>query len=186
MISVADTSPGWVDIANGMSSIATVAAVIVGGIFAYYKFARGRIFRIRCGIETTTKMTSIGSRKCAIVKVQFGNEGQAPVSVYQNAHMQNKLIVLELNELMLEDALGSLDDVVWEGGMIRQATLFPTVSESEQTVVESGEKFSTSVLMPLSDDTIGFRAIAILQIIGRGSINKRTATYWAESIALPE
>jgi len=186
VISAASTSSGWVDIAGGVSSIATIAAAIAAGVFAYYKFARGRIFRIRCGVEAIARMTSVGPQKCAIVNVQFSNEGQAPVSVHRNAEAQNKLVIYELNKLMLEDALGSFDDVVWEGSTIRRATLFPTVSKSEPTIVESGEKFSTSILIPLSDDTIGFRAIAILQILSRGSITRKTATYWTESIALPE
>jgi hypothetical protein len=186
VISAASTSSGWTDVASGISDIATIVAVIAGGIFAYYKFARGRIFRMRCGIQTSVKMISVRSQKCAAVEVRFSNNGQGPVSVYKDTAADNELLIYELNELMLEDALASLDDVVWEGGVIRRATLFPTVSESKPAIIESGENFSTSILIPLSKDSIGFRAVAILQIVARGGIARKTAAYWTESVALPE
>ena len=186
MISAASTSSGWTDVASGISDIATIAAVIVGGVFAYYKFARGRIFRIRCSVQASVKMVSVRSQKCAVVEVQFSNNGQGPVSVYRDTDVDNKLLIYELNDLMLEDALASLDDVVWEGGVIRQAALFPTVSESDPAIVESGENFNTSIMIPLSEDSIGFRAVAILQIMARGGITRKTAAYWTESVALPE
>lgn len=186
MISAAGTTAGWTDAAGGISDIATIAAVIAGGIFAYYKFARGRIFRMRCGVQASAKMISIRSQKCAVVDVRFTNDGQGPVSVYRPANEDNELVIYELNELMLADALTSLDDVVWEGGVVRRATLFPTVSESKPAIVESGENFSTSIVIPLSRDSVGFRAVAILQIIARGGIKNKSTAYWTESVAFPE
>ena len=186
MISAASTSSGWTDVTSGISDIATITAVLVGGVFAYYKFVRGRIFRMRCGVQISAKMVSVQSQKCAAIEVRFSNNGQNPVSVYQDTSGDNELVIYELNDLMLEDALTWLDDVVWEGGVIRRATLFPTVSESKPTIVESGENFSTSILIPLSDDSIGFYAVAILQIMARGGIKRKTAAYWTESVALPE
>jgi hypothetical protein len=186
VISAASGSPGWTDISSGVAGIATVAAVIVGGVFAYYKFARGRIFRMRCGVRASARMSSIRSQKCAVVDVRFSNNGQGPVSVYRAAGADNELLIYELNSLMLKDALASLDDVVWDGGVIRRAALFPTVSRSEPAIVESGEDFSTSILVPLSEDSIGFRAVAILHIMARGGLARKTAAYWTESIALPE
>ena len=186
MITAASTSSGWTDISGGLADLATIAAVIVGGIFAYYKFARGRTFRTRCGVEASARMVSVQSRKCALVDVRLINNGQGPVSVYRAAGTGNELRVYELDDGMLEDARAHLDDVVWDGGVLRRAPIFPTVSESRPAIVESGEKFSTSILIPLSADSIGFRAVAILQIMARGGITRKTAAYWTESVALSE
>jgi hypothetical protein len=179
-------SPDWANVAGGASDIATVIATVAVGIFAYYKFVRGRIFRMRCGVEAVSRMVTVGTQKCAVVNVVFSNEGQAGVSIYRSADAHNKLIIYELSKLMLDDARESFDDVVWEAGASRQATLFRTVGKTDWTIVESGERFSTSVFIPLSHNAIGFRAVAILQIRSKSGLATKTAAYWTESIALPE
>ena len=186
MIGGAGAPPGWESITDSAAQITTVVAAIAAGIFAYYKFARGRIFRVRCGVEALAQMKTIGNQKCANVTVVFTNQGQASFSLYRDVEAHNRVIIHELNELMLDDADASSDDVVWEGGTSRQATLFRSLTREDPVVIESGEKLTTSVLVPLSADAIGFRVIAILQVRSRSGRIATKSTVWAESVALLE
>jgi hypothetical protein len=75
-----DTFKTWTD---AIGTIITSLAVIVGGIWAYFKFAKGRILRPKLAIEISGQWLKINRKQWLQVRIRVENIGASKVILRQ-------------------------------------------------------------------------------------------------------
>ena len=73
------TAADWVDTAQGIASIAQALAILVGGIWAYFKFFRGRTFARRAEVALEASVVSSGVEEFLKVAVNLRNTGASKI-----------------------------------------------------------------------------------------------------------
>lgn len=68
---------------SNIKTIVETAAVIVGGIWAYYKFFRGRTFRPRLELEISGRASEAKGHTNVLISVQLKNVGLSKVAISQ-------------------------------------------------------------------------------------------------------
>jgi hypothetical protein len=77
-------APPWLQLLEAAEKIATIAAIILGGIAAYYKFLRGRVFHSRLDIAMTSSFLCIREDPFLPVQAQVKNTGASRVRFVLN------------------------------------------------------------------------------------------------------
>jgi hypothetical protein len=75
----ASGKPAWLDYLEGASKIATIAGIVLGGIAAYYKFLRGRVFHARMDIAMSSSFLRIREEPFLQVQAQVKNTGASRI-----------------------------------------------------------------------------------------------------------
>lgn len=77
------TQPSLLDnvktVADIFGTAVAAIALIIGGIWAYFKFAKGRTFRPRIKVDLSGKWVSIGEKRLLQIRVTVGNIGTSVV-----------------------------------------------------------------------------------------------------------
>ena len=69
------SAPQWTDTVRGIEAVVQAVAIIIGGAWAYFKFARGRTFGKRGDLEARANLVSSGSNLALKVTATFHNVG---------------------------------------------------------------------------------------------------------------
>ncbi len=80
VLSLTDTKT-WVDI---ISTSVTTVAVLVGAVWAYFKFAKGRTFRPRVRIDLAAQWRTIANAPVLHVRVTLKNMGASQITIVQS------------------------------------------------------------------------------------------------------
>lgn len=80
MKSGSGTSVPWVDFAE---TLIPSLAVIIGGVFAYFKFVRGRIFRPRVKIKLSAQWQNIDNKQWLLARIHVKNIGASKILLSQ-------------------------------------------------------------------------------------------------------
>jgi hypothetical protein len=67
----------WTETAKAIAALVQAAAIVVGGIWAYFKFVRGRTFAPRCEIDLQTTLVTNGAQHALRVEASLRNTGAA-------------------------------------------------------------------------------------------------------------
>jgi hypothetical protein len=73
----------WKTIADCVSGFATAAAVLAGGLWAYFKFIKGRTFRPRLAVKLAGEWRRLGDADVLLVRVTVANIGGAKMALNQ-------------------------------------------------------------------------------------------------------
>lgn len=84
----------------------TAVGVIIAGVFAFFKFSKGRTFHPRCSIQIDPQLTEIGGSPALHVSVTVRNEGLVAL-----------LFPDETKQLLL---VGQADSIIWRQACERQ------------------------------------------------------------------
>lgn len=79
----AATGEGFKDITAGLGSIVTAIAVVIGGIWAYFKFVRGRTYRPRLAVKMLAQWRLVNGRHMLHARIIVTNIGASVVSLHQ-------------------------------------------------------------------------------------------------------
>lgn len=107
-----DLIPDWLAI---LSEAVTAAAIVIGGIFAYFKFVKGRVLSAALGLELKACMAPhpeprrsglrrrfVGpSASALLVEVAIRNNGQLPLTVPRNSEQLVSISSITEEELTL-------------------------------------------------------------------------------------
>ncbi|HEX8158991.1 MAG TPA: hypothetical protein VF526_16520 [Solirubrobacteraceae bacterium] len=74
-------APQWVEVARGVGGIVQVVAIVVGGSWAYYKFAKGRTFKPRAEVGLDACIIEADGVAALSVSAKFRNTGLAYVDL---------------------------------------------------------------------------------------------------------
>jgi hypothetical protein len=99
-------APTWIAISGTVSSIITALGVIIAGIFAFFKFSKGRTFHPKCSIQIDPQLIEIGESRALHVSVTVRNDGLTAL-----------LFPDETDQLLL---VGQADGTIWRQACERQ------------------------------------------------------------------
>ena len=98
----------------GRASVTALVAVS-GGVFAYFKFARGRIFKPRCLLSLAASTLRVGGASALRVDIAIKNDGQSALLL--DPRYTQRLDVFTANAAVWDDAVTSGDGVLlWFDG----------------------------------------------------------------------
>ena len=69
------------EVSATLQNIATVAALIVGGVWTYFLFIKGRVFKSRLQLEVVGEIIDINSKKYIRILVELKNVGSSKVEI---------------------------------------------------------------------------------------------------------
>ncbi|HXM36875.1 MAG TPA: hypothetical protein VN920_16890 [Pyrinomonadaceae bacterium] len=79
----AKTWENWEKASGTVEHVATVVAVIIGGLWAYYKFFRGRVFVPRLDLELSATGFCKNNTTFLVVSLELKNVGLSRVDIHQ-------------------------------------------------------------------------------------------------------
>lgn len=74
---------GWSDTVTVWKDILAVVAVVIGAIWAYFKFFKGRTFSHRLELKVVGRFIEKGDVPCLVASVQVKNIGLARVNIHE-------------------------------------------------------------------------------------------------------
>jgi hypothetical protein len=166
-------NPQWVEISTGVSGFAQAAALLVGGVWAYYKFARGRTLAWRLELEADGQLLGDDGHRAVRVRLTLRNPG---------------LSIVRLSDLK-QIRLYGLSTSGWDpdrwadwGDPLTLAEIF-----AEHACVESQETVEDDVLLlvpspPAEADWLAFRVVAL--VVG-ASRPRHDAMQWTATAVIP-
>ena len=160
----------WGEVTN----LVTIVGIIVGGLFAYYKFVRRRLYVPRVGLEMTARIDS--STGSCIVDLTVSNLGEsrlrfASPDVALRLSESQVVAVYPIDELewVVSEAAGR---PLWRTDRCAFQCVYPSTDE-DRIVLESREAARSSVVQPLPVSTVVARVEAWITVesrrIGLGS-----------------
>lgn len=109
------SSPAWVSIIGTIAASVTALIAVAGGVFAYFKFARGRIFEPRCLLSLTSSALRVEGAWAIQVDIVIKNDGQSALML--DPRYTQQLDIFAANNAVWEDAITSGDGVLlWYDG----------------------------------------------------------------------
>ena len=112
----ASTDPPWIAVSGTVSAMITAAGVIFAGLFAFFKFSKGRTFRPRCSIHIEPKLIEIGGSRAIEVSVTVRNDGL--VALLFPSDTPQRLLVGQADAAIWKKARDRQWPVVWEKSSI--------------------------------------------------------------------
>jgi len=139
-------------IAQVAADLAQVAAVVVGGFWAYWKFFRGRTFRYRAELSVSGEFLTLGNAGALRITADLRNTGLSRIPLLPG----EKVVLVDW---LVSDQLELSDRAVYWGPLQgrRRVVIF-----EEHEGLEPGELISDSVLVPVplpseADGPLAFR-----------------------------
>jgi hypothetical protein len=123
------SSPTWVSVLGTVSQIVVATGIVIGGVVAYYKIIKGRLFRPRVEIIVAPKVVELGGHRGLHVPVSVQNNGQ--VSLLFSPHASQHVLVGQADATMWEVACNFHEPVRWEDGALKPRRLGLTVPEGQ-------------------------------------------------------
>jgi hypothetical protein len=158
----------WVETAKGVGDIVQAVAILVGGIWAYFKFVRGRTFAYRGQLSIEGKWVQRGSFSAVHAHVIFENTGASQIPLSDKVKIVRAYATTAAN---------------WEGGhgVDWKEPLLTSPVFTEHAWVEPKEPIEDDVLLPIPRhiDSTSVFAYRVESVVGskrrRGKAMKWTA-----------
>lgn len=133
------TSTSWTDWAGGVASLAQALAICVGGLWAYFKFIRGRTFAHRLEVSVTALRIANSARPTLKVTASLKNVG--------------------LSKLPLRVAAVSVFAIRATDGEVEESRIQRTPLFAGHEWVEADEEITDELLLLVPDeaDVLGYR-----------------------------
>jgi hypothetical protein len=159
-------------------NIAQIAAIVIGGLWAYWKFVKGRIFHKRAEPTVEASLLSIGSSYAVRARVTLENTGSSDVP-------------LRVTLLILAAYSGALDErghAQWRD-VARAHAFCDDAGKRDHEEVESQETITDEVLIPLGpNDTPEQEVFAYrvtCQVYERRSSGRGGGICWTTKTVVP-
>jgi hypothetical protein len=135
----------WVEDAKGVASLLQVVAIVVGGVWAYYRFVRRREDKPRASIEATAVILE-GPEELAIrLDVCFKNTGSAYIHFEEDkTASEGEPPLRGLIQVWGTEGLTGGTNPYWGDDELIVADVF-----TRQRGCESGETLSEQILLPV-------------------------------------
>jgi hypothetical protein len=158
----------WAAILGAIAASVTALIAIAGGVFAYFKFARGRIFEPRCLLTLTSSALRVDGAWALQVDIVIKNDGQAALLL--DPRYTQQLDIFAADSAVWEDAVTNGDGVLlWYDGIAPSRCLEiiqdpglltyaipiyknrkrPALEAPLGANLEAGEELRRSVLVPV-------------------------------------
>lgn len=108
----ATTAPTWVAITGTVSAMITAIGVVIAGLFAYFKFVKGRTFYPRCSIDMRSEIVGLADSLALRVSIIARNESQ--VALLFSSDARQKLVIGQADAALWRQACEKRQRVRWE------------------------------------------------------------------------
>jgi hypothetical protein len=156
--------------ADASAHFAQVAAILIGGAWAYFKFIRGRVFKSRVDVQVDASLLQIGTENAVSATVRVQNIG---LSRFRFARGESKIAVFWCPS----GGWPAVSDLWTE---LATSPLFP-----DQEAIEGGETIVEQWVLPLpADPDKGFplaydvRAAVAHRTKRQGTVGTPTFVWW--------
>ena len=158
-----------VDWLGAVADVITVLAVLIGGAFAYFKFAKGRLFRPRLGLNVASEVVNVEGQLGLNISVAIHNAGQSAL-MFDDEYLQ-QLIVVALEPERWRESREGVVPVEWvkyrwlyeQDLLADEGVAFPLVQYKHPTKqpthprvggwrLEAGEEIRRCILVPVPND----------------------------------
>jgi hypothetical protein len=164
----AASEPAWAEIVGTVAASVTALVAVTGGVFAYFRFARGRVFKPRCLLSLTSSALRVGAAWALRVDIVIKNDSQSALLL--DSRYTQQLDVFTASHAVWDDAVASGDGVLlWYDGAAPSRSLeiiadpglltyaIPVYKNREEPALEAplganleaGEELRRSVLVPV-------------------------------------
>jgi len=126
-------------VADIVQALLTSAAIVIGGVWAYFKFAKGRTFRPRIEVGLSGQWREVGQSKLLHTRIRVKNIGLSKITLIQRG---SGLRV----SLMAQNQPSVPAPTSWESKRV-------FVILSEHAWIEPGETVSDELLLDLAADS---------------------------------
>jgi hypothetical protein len=132
-------STSWIDVSRGVEAIVQSLAIVVGGVWAYFKFIRGHTFRQRGEFQITASLVTCGCETALKVVATFRNTGLSKIVLSED---KGSVYVFRVTK----DEWPQLANISW-GQHLKLARIF-----EEDEEVDAQESIADQVLLPLTTE----------------------------------
>ena len=161
----------WTDTAAGINDLAGALAILVGGLWAYFKFFRGRTFARRAEVDLALALVTAGGIPSIKVTVALRNTGTSKIDLDQS------YCVLYLYAAQAADVQSSLN-IDW-GEHLTVTGIF-----GEHAWIEAQETIAEDVLIPLQADTAPFAYKVVAKVLATRKPWRRDLQ-WTATVVVP-
>lgn len=139
----------WTDTAGGIDHLAGALAILVGGLWAYFKFIRGRTFARRAAVDLAPTLVTAGGTRSIKVTVTLRNTGTSKIDLDQG------YCVLYLYTAQAAD-VEAPSNIDWG----EHETVTPIFGDHDW--IEAQETLAEDLLIPLRADvaTVAYKVVA--------------------------
>ena len=151
--------------------ITQIVVLVLGGLFAYFKFFRGRTFATRCTIEADGVLSDLDPVACLHTEVRIKNTGQSAFWLRGYDHQYVLVRGLGPSRLNPETDEGVARWAQPEFAASRR--LFGEDQQASDWLLEPSEEVTRSVLVPVPNADWCYRIDTHLNLRRRGAIMGR-------------
>lgn len=134
----APSLPWYKDITK-FKDLLTAVGILIGGVFAYYKFVKGRVFKSRLELKVSGKVITQKQKRLLVASAQIKNTGLSVV------YLNNELIGINLYRSFQLKGTTKEQQPLW-----KKPVSFPVFQNHGW--VEPDETISDEILIELRDD----------------------------------
>ncbi len=160
----------WGDWAGAVQNVVQAIALVIVGMWAYYKFVRGRTFAYRAELEVTGELVSVAKARGMRASVSLENAGASDIPLRVGAV-----------RLYALPAHGDAEDVDWQQ-VGRSVRIF-----SEHGWVEAQETIRDEVALrlPTTGDQVGVLAYRVDAVVYERRKDARGGIRWTARVVVP-
>ncbi len=163
----------WVDSVGGLAAVVNIAAIVVGGSWAYFKFAKGRTFAYRMETGLSATLLAGDDARALDVTVELRNTGASKIPLSDVV----KVVYVYGVRRSTWNSAASLD---W-GDPLKVVPIF-----QHHEWVEAQEVISDEVLVPVPpEDDEEWLAYRIECMVASADRPRRRALRWTAYTMVP-
>lgn len=159
------------------AQIAQVVAILLGGMFTYFKFFRGRTFSTRCQVLVSGIIACDTEAPCLALTFAITNSGQTGFWI-QRSDSQFALVTAASPDL-IKAALTQEKAVEWtKSSFVSGYRLFGEGAVGSDWWLEAGETVRQSLLVPVPSIECPYRIDTHIEIRRRGLLSLLKPRSW--------
>jgi hypothetical protein len=156
------TATTWATIVTAIGSVVETLAIVVGGAFAYMKFARGRVLHARVDLDLQARELEVDGAHALLIAATVTNAGTLRITF--PANVSQRLVLTLADSILWRDACNATHpEMLWTEGIhcYDQDIL---VVEGRREVnpdpkdpnpfLEPGERLRRTLLVPMPEDEL--------------------------------
>jgi hypothetical protein len=163
----------WVDEVSALSAVASASFVVVGGLWAFFRFRKEKPYIARANLELEADLLTHGDTDLIRIKCTASAIGQGKFIFGKHKASRSVSVYAMTTDLVQQPSVDWTDPVV------------VSVPFADDVNLEAGEVVEEVDLLwagPRQDDTLAYRVVAL--VTGSDEV-KRTLFKWMATVVVP-
>ncbi len=164
MAAAETATTGWTEVAKGSQALVQSVAILIGGMWAYGKFVRGRTYHPRCTLSLEVAYRPVNESAAFRVDVTVLNSSLSAIVL--PADLVQRLTIRAVDKYGWAEAVQSKTDPLWDD-LDEEAITVEMLSNSARSFgdwrLEPAEPWHRSFLVPVPASGEAFQAEVLIQ-----------------------